>query len=255
MIQADVRFIVGRTGQVLNRTTLNLDASVVGGASGPYGTRHLLQLGRHFDHYYDRRRTLTIWQTHGIYSQLPNFNGDLKSHSNDVVGQIGECSGALIMRRIVGLSTSEIEPLVVDTNRKTPDFRVYLQASALLQMGFATLPITSPVEWPLESKSRPKDADSRKGFYEALQQVATFWLFRSPQEPSVVSYGLIAVAYDNLSQINVHVVMPAQSADIQAIINDFHSQKYSRKRLKEFQRKFADGAYEVRSFLQHCQES
>lgn len=255
MIQADVRFIVGRNGVVLGTTTLALDAAVIGGASGPYGSRHLLQLGRHFDHYYDRRRVLPIWQTRGIYSRLPNFSGDLKSHANDVVGQIGECSGALIMRRLIGLSTSEIEPLVVDANRKTPDFRVYMQPNALQQIGLPQLPLPLPAEWPLESKSRPSHSDSRDGFYEALQQIATYWLLRSPQEPSVVGYGLIAVAFDNLSQINMHVVMPAQPAGIQgiqAIINDFHSQKYSRKRLTAFQKKFTEGSFEVRSFLQDC---
>jgi hypothetical protein len=258
MLQADVQFILGRIGPVLNSTTLDLDAAVIGGASGPYGSRHLLQLGRHFDHYYDRRRVLPIWQTRGIYSRLPNFSGDLKSHANDVVGQIGECSGALIMRRIVGLSTSEIEPLVVDANRKTPDFRVYLQPNALQQIGLPQPPVPLPAEWPLESKSRPNHSDSRDGFYEALQQIATYWLLRSPQEPSVVGYGLIVVAFGNLSQINMHVVTPTQPSGIQgiqAIINDFHSQKYSRKRLTEFQKKFADGSYEVRNFLQDCQES
>jgi hypothetical protein len=258
MITATVQFIAGRNGAVLRTTTLDLDAAVIGGASGPYGSRHLLQLGRHFDHYYDRGRVLPIWQTRGIYSRLPNFNKDLKSHANDVVGQIGECSGALIMRRLVGLSTSEIEPLVVDANRKTPDFRVNLQPSALQQIGLPQLPVPLPTEWPLESKSRPSHSDSRDGFYEALQQIATYWLLRSPQEPSVVGYGLIAVAFGNLSQINMHVVIPMQPSGIQgiqAIINDFHSQEYSKKRLTQFQKKFADGSYEVRNFLQDCQES
>lgn len=258
MIQADVKFIVGRNGAVLRTTTLNLDAAVIGGASGPYGSRHLLQLGRHFDHYYDRRRVLPIWQTRGIYSRLPNFRGDLKSHANDVVAQIGECSGALIMRRLVGLSTSEIEPLVVDANRKTPDFRVYLQPNALQRMGFRQSSMPGTTEWPLESKSRPSHSDSRDGFYEALQQIATYWLLRSPQDPSVIGYGLIVVAFDNLSQINMHVVLPTQPAGVQGIreiINDFHSQKYSKKLVKEFQRKFIDGSFEVRNFLQDCQES
>ncbi|MCF7962630.1 MAG: hypothetical protein K9M08_17970 [Pirellula sp.] len=159
------------------------------------------------------------------------------------------------MRRIVGLSTSEIEPLVVDANRKTPDFRVVMQANALQQIGLPTIPVPLPTEWPLESKSRPNDDDSRKGFYEALQQIATYWLLRSPQEPSVVGYGLIAVAFDNVSKINVHVVVPTQPNDIQDIIDDFHAQKYSMKRLAEFQKFFKDGAYHVRHDLQECQES
>lgn len=258
MIHAEVRFKLGLTGADLRTTTLDLDAAVIGGASGPYGSRHLLQLGRHFDNYYDRRRVIPIWQTRGIYSRLPNFSENLKSHANDVVGQIGECSGALIMRRLIGLSTSEIEPLVVDANRKTPDFRVYLQSSAMQKMGLPQLPLPLPAEWPLESKSRPSHKDSRDGFYDALQQIATYWLLRSPQEPSVVGYGLIVVAFGNLSQINMHVVTPTQPSGIQgiqAIINDFHSQKYSRKRLTEFQKRFKKDSFEVGSFLQNCRES
>ena len=236
MIRSNVRFILGLNGPELEVASLNLDAAVVGGASGPYGTRHLLQLGRHFDHYYDRRRRLPVWQTRGIYSSLPRVSADLKSHANDVSGQIGECCGALVMRRIVGLSTSEIEPLVVDGNRKTPDFRVFWNNASdyLLPEMIASSP-PLPIEWPLESKSRPAETTSLKGFYDGLQQIATYWLLRGPQLPGVIGFGLISVTYDKLNSID--------------------QQRFTRTNLKRFQARFKRNMYEVSNLLAHCQES
>ncbi len=202
MLQATVNFIIGLDGSVIHSAVLHLDSAIVGGVSGPFGTRHLLQLGRHFDHYYDRRRVLPIWQTRGIYSRLPNFSGELKAHSNDVSAQIGECCAALIMRRILGLSTSEIEPLVVDSNRKTPDFRIHLNPARHWLGLVVPHNFQIPSEWPVEGKSRPKDQIPNQAFFEALQQIATYWLLRSPQEPSVVGYGMITVVLNDFRNIN-----------------------------------------------------
>ena len=256
MSPSSVRFILGLNGPVLETASLNLNAAVVGGVSGPYGTRLLLQLGRYFDHYYDRRRSLPVWQSRGIYSSLPRAGVDVKSHANDVSGQIGECSGALIMRRIVGLSTSEIEPLVVDASRKTPDFRVFWNSAYdYLPPNLTTTFPSLPSEWPLESKSRPKEPNSKKGFHDALLQIATYWLLRGPQLPEVVGFGLICVAYDDLQKMDLHIIVPTQQSKIIDIINDFRTQKYTKTRLKEFQAKFKRDTYEVRNFLADCQEN
>ncbi|GAB5517200.1 hypothetical protein [Rhodopirellula baltica] len=254
MIRCNVRFVIGLNGPEVETAALNLDAAVVGGVSGPYGVRHLLQLGRHFDHYFDRRRTLPVWQVNGIYSSLPQVGVDVKSHSNDVSGQIGECFGALVMRRIVGLSTSQIEPLLVDANRKTPDFRVtWKNAAAYLPPNLpATVP-TPPDEWPLESKARPKDLSSEKGFHEAMFQLATYWLLRGTQRPDIIGFGLICVATDSMANITMHIVIPTQQDNITDLISDFHSQRYTKAKLKEFQAKFRKNSFEVRNYLAHCQ--
>ncbi len=254
MIQAQVRFVLGLNGPELVNTTLDLDAVVVGGVCGPFGTRHLLQMGRHFDHYYDRLRRIPIWQTRGIYSGLPSFQNEFKAHSNDVKGQFGECLGALIMRRIIGLSTSEIEPLVVDANRKTPDFRVYWSNADVLLQGQSQLP-QIPDEWPLECKATPNASSSRNGFFEGLPQIATYWLLRGPQMHNVVGFGLICVAHNDLKEFTVHVVVPDQQDRLQDIINDFQSRRYTTKRLKEFQKKFSSDTFEVRTHLRNCEEA
>lgn len=254
MIRCNVRFVIGLNGPEVETAALNLDAAVVGGVSGPYGVRHLLQLGRHFDHYFDRRRTLPVWQTSGIYSSLPRVGVDVKSHANDISGQIGECLGALIMRRVVGLSTSQIEPLVVDANRKTPDFRViWNNAPNYLPPDLPSTVPTTPDEWPLESKARPKDLNPEKGFHEALPQLATYWLLRGIQRPDIVGFGLICVATDNMANITMHIVVPTQQDKITDVISDFHSQRYTKAKLKEFQAKFKKNSFEVRNYLAHCQ--
>lgn len=254
MISTTVKFIVGLNGPVLVTTTLPLDSTIVGGVSGPYGTRHLLHLGRHFDHYYDRRRTLPVWQTRGIFSRLPRFAASTKAHSNDIKGQIGECLGALIMRRIVGLSTSEIEPLVVDSNKKTPDFRVYCQSKASeLLTGQPTLP-TIPDEWPLECKATPIETDSRKGFYDGLEQIATFWLLRGFQVNNTIGFGFISVAYNNLQEVNVHVVLPLKQDQLKQTIYDFHSRPFKSVHLRNYQRNFKTATSEVRTTLRNCIE-
>lgn len=253
MIHAQVKFVLGLNGPVLVNTTLSLDSVVVGGVCGPFGTRHLLQMGRHFDHYYDSLRQIPVWQTRGIYSGLPSFRREFKAHSNDVKGQFGECIGALIMRRIVGLSTSEIEPLVVDTNRKTPDFRVSWQNASLLLHEQSSL-LSIPTEWPLECKATPKESSSRKGFYAGLPQLATYWLLRGPQVQTVIGFGLICVGYNDLKDFTIHVVVPDQQNRIEEIINDFQDRKYTRTRLKEYQKKFSSDTFEVRTHLRNCEE-
>jgi hypothetical protein len=252
VITADLKFRLGFSGQELHSSTINLSASAIGGVSGPYGTRHLLRMGQHFDHYYDRRRTIPIWEMRKIYSRLPNFKKGTKSHSNDVTGQIGECSGALIMRSIIGLSTRDLRPLIVDANRKTPDFCAYLNPRGSMLTSLLPTNLTLPNEWPLESKSTPGEANSKKGFYEALQQIATYWLLRGPQEPSVIGFGLISVAHAGMKKITLHVVVPTNAPRITEIINDLHRQPYSKDLLTEFQKKFKKPTFETRTYISDC---
>jgi hypothetical protein len=256
MQEVTVQFKLGLEGKELSKHVLQIDSSMIGGAGGLYGTQHILQLGRHFDHYYVRQKSFGIGKAIGIYSQAPQCKPCFKTHSSDIVGQIGECLGALIMRRLVGLSTLAIEPLVVQQNRKTPDFRVYLTSNQLSRIGIIPDDDISvsqfPDEWPLETKSRPQNKKTASTFYEALTQLANYWLLRGPQEENVIGYGFIAIVYDKLSRVDMHVVLPKQPDRIKELIETVHSMEYSEELVKDFQDKFKKKTAEVQSYLLHC---
>lgn len=247
MINCSVDFVLGLNGPTLHSITLPLNAATVGGACHTHGTLHILKMGRHFDHYYDGQVYVALNSAANIYSK-PVFSFHTKAKSREVKGQVGESIGSLVMRYI-GLSTSDLEPLLVDGNRKTPDFKVnWHSAGALLGNRVSTL----PTEWPLECKSRPtQKTPTQEAFFAALPQLATYWLYRGVQAPKTIGFGLICVSYNSMMNATMHVILPKNKGQLDKIIKD--TLEAPKNLLEDYQDQFTRPSDLVRDALSNCE--
>lgn len=246
MLTCRVDFVLGMNGSSLYQTSIQLDAATVGGACRTHGTLHILRMGRHYDHYYESQVDLAVQSTIDIYSK-PVFSFHTKSKSLEVKGQIGESMGSLVMRHI-GLSTSDIEPLLVDGKRKTPDFKINWPNSALL-LGPVVSPL--PTEWPLECKSRPSQkSPTQEAFFAALPQLASYWLYRGPQANDTIGFGMICVTYNEMRNATLHIILPKDKARLDQLVDD--TRKDLKNSEEDYQSHFARSSPLVRDSLHNC---
>ncbi len=246
-MKCKVELVVGLNGTTLHTTSIDLDPATVGGACRTHGSLHILRMGRHYDHYYDARVDLSVRSTAEIYSK-PVFNFHTKAKSLEVKGQIGESVGSLLMRHVLGLSTSDIRPLLVDGNRKTPDFQIFWSGAEVFLKGRVT-PV--PVEWPLECKSRPAQKSStQEAFFAALPQLATYWLYRGPYSTGSVGFGLICITYNEMRNASLHIVLPKDKTRLERLIADTHNDLENS--VEGYAANFTSSTEFVRDVLHNC---
>jgi len=235
MMSIPVKVQLGINGAEEDSGSLDINEETIGNSSSWAGSYHILFMGRHYDDY--------------IYHPAPGLQSVLnfpklscfgrltaKTKSQQVVGNIGECIAALLVRDRLNADIADIALLTTTAKRMRPDYLMNLEGSEIRSL-FSEVPLDqrqlSYLErkrwWPVESKAtkRNYNIDSR---IKALKQLISFWLKEKGKLPEPVGYGLIVTFFYEDSDVEhepekivVSLILPS---DYPGLMGQFKDPKF-----------------------------
>ena len=214
---------LGLRGREACLGAISLDVASVGHASSWAGSYHVLQMGRHYDHYVVTGYTAALPALTGLPATHPFEKLTSKIRAAGVTGNVGECVAALFARRTMGAAVADIalirsrQPF---RRRKAPDYLMRLGPSMpgpLAPVLPAGVQCAWPEWWPVESKARSTESFARAARSQGLAQLATYWSLTASSRPSEVGYGLVvSFTYQPPREVRVQIFLPRDRAGLQA---------------------------------------
>lgn len=200
--------------------TIFINNETVGSVSDWAGSFHILSMGRHHRSY----TSATFPRLHSRVD-LPHLDYyqklNCKNSSQQVIGNFGECIGAIFARRKLGASINNIVPLTTNRTFKRPDYMMYLEGSNIRKLFAEEIPPNIPFPhleylnwWPVESKAVASQNDFTQK-KRALIQLLSFWKKERENLQLSIGYGMILTYfYREPAKILASLILPKEPEEL-----------------------------------------
>jgi len=197
-----------------------INDGTIGNTSEWAGSFHILSMGRQYRSYVSE--SFPNYNPREELLPLDNFlTLSRKNPSQQVIGNFGECIGAIFARGRLGTPIKRIVPLITNRSIKRPDFMMNLEGSNIRNEFIDVIPagqfphLESLNWWPVEAKaSSGQGAPAQK--LRALTQLLSFWKNERENLRLSVGYGLILtyVYKEPVRKVIASIILPRDPANL-----------------------------------------
>lgn len=222
----------GIKGLPLPNGNIPLDDDTVGITSEWAGSFHILSMGLHHRSYL--AKTFPQLVRYSDFPVLEDYqNLPYKNPSQQVIGNFGECIGAIFAHNRLDVPICNIIHLTTRRAIKRPDYIMKLDGANIRNIFSGILPpevsfpyLSEVNWWPVESKATARSGTASSQKEEALTQLLTFWKNESEQFRLATGYGMILTyQYNAPATIIASLILPRdQGKLIECLANEISSE-------------------------------